>query len=947
MLLSRDLVTLCSAVRKGDLAMVKSLVGAGYDVKRTNVLSQTPLHSAILSGNYEIAEFLLSCKTAINGGDNEGMTPLRSAIQQRRVDLVELLLKHSAETKEIKLYEWFEGYNLTGSSYVCLTENGGEKALSVARVNEIASSNEAIQGPRNRSSEKRFFLFKNSLPWQKGLIRDSIEILQPNKLHLSESVCAGDGRHLVLSAAILLFPWHPDQAFGGLLIPDKEECRITWTIRRGVDTRSEPVWVPLDFFSTLQNSGIPEDGAEFFTQFLDDLERRWLGRLEQLKHKGSNLALIDCLAVDARQWAEFRKILKGHAQDARSFAQKYCQRYNGGRGLKRIRESIDRIEKRVNEQFAWISITEVRKSTSVATSMKRLSWITFIFLPAMFASSLFGMNVNLLSNNPDWRWYILVAGVVLTLTVVGWLIFKELAELIKYQIQPLMERCREQHVNHERCGMEYVSSGLPTRLLDVGETNGVLVKLVEAKSCTNLRHVDYLILSYCWGNGNEKSKTTETNLGMRLRGFAVSDLSKTIQDAILLTRLMGFQYLWVDAICIIQGPAGDFRSESPRMGDYYSNSACCISASVAKDSQEGFLTERPLARFPMDDIALRIANHPTAGPGYTTFKASDDDRSLVSNIHGSPLAKRGWCLQETALPKRILHWTLQGLYLQCQSSIFSEDSKVPHIYQAGCGHFSPREVMTRPDKDIVFSGGWYQLISVFSKTQLTYETDRLYAIHGLASILIQRLRAEYFNGLFRPTLAQGLLWYHDSNRREADKRPKDAQLPSWCWASACPISYLDIQETPIYVKDDHPERPLQFPTHSEALSVIESTTSRLYIRAPIFQLTIGRSDVGYVKNVHSGHTESFPCRYFLDANRQVLQSMPQSSSVGGEWGQGVDVLWFPVGRDHHAYPYVPGLLVYEVPDEGKGVYRRYGLLQCSDSWLDEKDFEDAREIILV
>lgn len=216
---------------------------------------------------------------------------------------------------------------------------------------------------------------------------------------------------------------------------------------------------------------------------------------------------------------------------------------------------------------------------------------------------------------------------------------------------------------------------------------------------------------------------------------------------------------------------------------------------------------------------------------------------------------------------------------------------------------------------------------------------RLYAIHGLASILIQRLRAEYFNGLFRPTLAQGLLWYHDSNRREVDKRPKDAQLPSWYWASACPISYLDIQETPIYFKDDHPERPLQFPTHSEAWCVIESTTSRLYIRAPIFQLTIGRSDVGYVKSVHSGHTESFPCRYFLDANRQVLQSMPQSSSV--------DVLWFPVGRDHHAYPYVPGLLVYEVPDEGKGVYRRYGLLLCSDSWLDEKDFEDAREIISV
>ncbi|TXC06034.1 hypothetical protein FocTR4_00010803 [Fusarium oxysporum f. sp. cubense] len=457
---------------------------------------------------------------------------------------------------------------------------------------------------------------------------------------------------------------------------------------------------------------------------------------------------------------------------------------------------------------------------------------------------------------------------------------QELAELIKYQIQPWMESCREQHTDHEFCGAKYVSSSLPTRLLDVGETNDLLVKLVEVKSCKSLRDVDYLILSYCWGNGNEKSKMTKTNLGMRLRGFAVSNLSETIQDAILLTRMMEVRYLWVDAICIIQGPTGDFRSESPRMGDYPSNAACCISASVAKDSQEGFLTERPLARFPMDDIAIRIARHDE--PGYSIFKSNGDD-----------------------------------------------------------------QIMTRPDKDLVFAGGWYQLISVFSKTQLTYETDRLYAIHGLASILIQRLRAEYFNGIFRPSLAQGLLWYHDSNRREAYKRPKDAQLPSWCWASDCPISYLDIYETPMYVKDDHPERPLQFPTHSEALSVIKSTASRLYIRAPIFQLTIGRSDVGYVKNDCSGHTESFRCRYLLDANRQVMQSMPQSPSHGGEWGQGVDVLWLPVGRDKHVYGLVPGLLVYEVPNEGKGVYRRYGLLQCSDSWLDEKDFEEVRKIILV
>jgi hypothetical protein len=238
-----------------------------------------------------------------------------------------------------------------------------------------------------------------------------------------------------------------------------------------------------------------------------------------------------------------------------------------------------------------------------------------------------------------------------------------------------MENCREQHADHESCGTKYNASNLPSRLVDVGEINDRVVKLVEVKSCTNSQDFSYLILSYCWGDGNENSKTTENNLETRLRGFAVSALPKTIRDAIVLTRMMGFRYLWVDAMCIIQGPSGDFHSEASRMGEYYSNSACCISVSAANDSQEGFLTERPLARFPMDGIAIRIARPHTDEPGHSIFKAIDNSSCRKESLFELPLTKRGWCSQEAVLAKRILHWTLQGLYLECQSSLFLEDTK--------------------------------------------------------------------------------------------------------------------------------------------------------------------------------------------------------------------------------------------------------------------------------
>ncbi|RAR13372.1 ankyrin repeat-containing protein [Stemphylium lycopersici] len=84
----------------------------------------------------------------------------------------------------------------------------------------------------------------------------------------------------------------------------------------------------------------------------------------------------------------------------------------------RVIERLDGLDQAVRDmlqlEFAWVSINETHHSTSIATSMKRLSWVT----------SLFGMNVNLLKNNPDWRWALLVAGVCLVSTMCAWLLFK-------------------------------------------------------------------------------------------------------------------------------------------------------------------------------------------------------------------------------------------------------------------------------------------------------------------------------------------------------------------------------------------------------------------------------------------------------------------------------------------------------------------------------------------
>lgn len=59
--------------------------------------------------------------------------------------------------------------------------------------------------------------------------------------------------------------------------------------------------------------------------------------------------------------------------------------------------------------YKSISIRDARQSLELNTSLWRLSWITFIFLPLTFLTGMFGMNVDELHSNPPLRWYFIVA----------------------------------------------------------------------------------------------------------------------------------------------------------------------------------------------------------------------------------------------------------------------------------------------------------------------------------------------------------------------------------------------------------------------------------------------------------------------------------------------------------------------------------------------------------
>lgn len=102
---------------------------------------------------------------------------------------------------------------------------------------------------------------------------------------------------------------------------------------------------------------------------------------------------------------------------------------------------------------------------------------------------------------------------------------------------------------------------LPTRVIYVGCPNqAISPRLLETQG----KRGHYIALSHCWGPPSHRPvMTTQSKLDDHLAGIPWNALPRTYQDAISATRRLGFEYIWIDSLCIIQD---DYDAISPDMG---------------------------------------------------------------------------------------------------------------------------------------------------------------------------------------------------------------------------------------------------------------------------------------------------------------------------------------------------------------------------------------------
>jgi hypothetical protein len=154
--------------------------------------------------------------------------------------------------------------------------------------------------------------------------------------------------------------------------------------------------------------------------------------------------------------------------------------------------------------------------------------------------------------------------------------------------------------NHNTCRMRGLPSSphedapssiiLPTRLIKI-ESCLDSIDLIHLVSSLNTPQAPYLTLSHCWG-GADIIKLTTSNLSRFHDNIPISLLPKTFIDAIRITVLLGYSYLWIDSLCIIQDSTTDWLHESSLMGSTYRNSILTLAAVGAHDSHGGYLFDR-------------------------------------------------------------------------------------------------------------------------------------------------------------------------------------------------------------------------------------------------------------------------------------------------------------------------------------------------------------------
>ena len=296
---------------------------------------------------------------------------------------------------------------------------------------------------------------------------------------------------------------------------------------------------------------------------------------------------------------------------------------------------------------------------------------------------------------------------------------------------------------------------------------------------------NYACLSYSWGPSAFRSYvTTSSNFKGNFRILRHGEMPLTIRNAFDICRKLGFRYLWIDAICIVQDSRADWHLEVWNMASIYRNCCLTIAADLSTTVDDGCFTYYSPAMTESLTDQVEIKYHLGEGEMSSLFFCHlKGEPAIKRMIETSPLSDRGWTFQERALSARVLHYTDYQLIWECREVYEAEDGLRLFDSKWGglrtlCGLVGQEDLHFRKEDYLL---RWYtEIAQPYSRRRFSVWTDRKLALTGLIEAMKSKINAAYLGGIWVEMLEFGLCW------GRYDIHMADSSLlgpgPSFSWA---------------------------------------------------------------------------------------------------------------------------------------------------------------------
>jgi Heterokaryon incompatibility protein (HET) len=560
-----------------------------------------------------------------------------------------------------------------------------------------------------------------------------------------------------------------------------------------------------------------------------------------------------------------------------------------------------------------------------------------------------------------------------------------------HQAKKWIENCCSSHDSCPKPG-----NTLPTRVVDVGDLRSNQPPILFI---SNGAEAPYTALSYCWGEPPPKPQppqpvmTTTATIDNFKEGLPVSLLPQTIKDAIHTTRQLGFRYLWVDVLCILQDDKVDKHKEIRKMKEIFSNAVVTISAACSESCHKGFLYQRDLYR---DSVYHRSQN---TKPPYVSleyppfllpFRCPDGrlgslilHQWMTTRPAPEPINSRAWTLEERLLSPRVLVYSSIQVLWECQDGmkmlgpnifepiyqprlkqILFEYSRQQFTFLEGERIATSKSTAFETQTNLhgVFKieelrESWIEILEDYTSRKMTLAEDRLLAISGIAAVFAKGFNtSQYKAGMWYTEEEQkfflsGLLWDVVPQANLQPVPGHNPARPSWSWATIDGAVHWQGNGSHAYARSKNNiicqvlECSVVLESNDLPFGNVESGILKILGPLKKFKtITSDRYTAGMELNAQG---ERFKITEVHDAQGGLVPSFHVSLDS-------VNFIQFGNRENETKFSEVWALLLLKsmgllLSPAGDGTYRRVGMFFWNDErpWFDDGDLQELSAVTIL